>query len=246
MRKYEYNDNNFYAFRGDEIELGELSGLKGCKAIMAQQYCEKYPQGLVTCGSRFSIQVLMFARVCKYLNVPCIVCIPTGKSTDMIIKLESVGVEIQRIKPGYNTVLNARARTLAEERGYQFVPLGMLEETAYNIVADFVINNKELIERSQRIVVPVGSGTTLIGVAYGLKQLALDIPVLGVMVGMDATKNINKAKEYTEGINIELVKSEIPYDKEVFNDSIPELNKNYEAKCLEYIQENDLLWVVSE
>lgn len=243
VKEYNKNDMRFYALHNDLTHIG--ADLYGSKAIMAKEYCKIYPQGIVTCGSRFSIQVLMFARTCQFLNVPCVVCIPAGQDTDMTLKLKETNVQIEYIRPGYNTVLNARAREKATELGYGYVPLGMLEEIAYQTVANLVLENAESIKKASRIVIPVGSGTTLIGVVYGLKKAGINKPVLGVMVGMDATKNIfEKACTFTQNYDIMLVRSEISYDTEVDNDIIPTLNKTYEAKCLDYLQDNDLLWIV--
>lgn len=245
LKEYNINGTRFYAFHGDLIHVG--GDLYGAKALMATEYCKKYPNGIVTCGSRFSIQVLMFAKTCEFLGVPCVVCIPNGKETDMIKELKTTNAQIEYIRPGYNTVLNARAREKAEQLGYGYVPLGMLEDVAYNIVGELLKQNADKIERVSRIVIPVGSGTTLIGVANGLKMAGLNIPILGVMVGMDATDNIfKKGCTFTENSDILLVSSELSYDTQVESNIIPNLNKTYEAKCLPYIQENDLLWIVSQ
>ena len=245
LNKYQKDNFDFFALHNELIKVTD--SLNGSKSLLASKYCERYPQGIVTCGSRFSIQVLSFAKTCEKLNVPCIVCIPSGKETDMIKQLKNTNATIKYISPAYNTVLNARARETASELGYGYVPLGMLEEFAFEIISNIVLDNIDAIKNVNRIIVPVGSGTTLIGVAYGIKKAKLNIPILGVMVGMDATKNIFKKNlEYINGCNITLVKSEDDYNKQINNDIIPDLNKTYEAKCLPYIQGNDLFWIVDK
>lgn len=245
VNEYTMNETKFFALHNDLIHVG--GDLYGAKAVMAKEYCKRYKQGIVTCGSRFSIQVLMFAKVCEYYQVPCVVCIPAGKETDMIMELKKTNAMIEYIRPAYNNVLNARAREKAQELGYGYVPLGMLEPLAYETISNIVLDNIDNIKKASRIVVPVGSGTTLIGVAYGLKKANLNIPILGVMVGMNAAKNIFvKGCTFTEKCDIILVESEISYETEIENDIIPSLNKTYEAKCLPFLKENDLLWIVSQ
>ncbi len=123
----------------------------------------------------------------------------------------------------------------------------MLEDFAFNIVAELVTENIDIIKQCKRLVIPVGSGTTLIGIVHGLKKNNIDIPVIGVMTGMDATKNIyERFKDFTKEYDITLVKSELKYSQELCTDIIPDLNKIYESKCLEFIENGDLFWIVNK
>lgn len=243
FKNYIINNKNIIALHNDMIYVSD--DLIGSKALMASKYCEKFPNGISTCGSRFSTQVLMFSKVCNHFNVPCTVFIPSGKSTDVVEELKSINSNINYVYPGYNTVLNSKAKEYACRLNYRFVPLGMLEEFAFNIVSDLVYDNIDIIKQSKRIVIPVGSGTTLIGVAYGLYKNKIHIPILGVQTGMDASKNIKKFHEYTHNIPIDLVKSELKYSQKLQNDVIPNLNPIYEAKCINFLEENDLFWIVN-
>lgn len=244
-KDYEYNGIKFTALHCDNIKVSD--NLYGQKCYIAKKYCKDFPNGIVTCGSRFSTQVLMFAKTCEEFGVPCQVCIPAGKKTEMITELENTNAIINYIRPAYNSVLNARAREKAEELGYRFVALGMLEDYAFEIIANLVEQNQNIIKQHNRLVIPVGSGTILIGIVYGLKKLGIDIKVIGVMTGMDATKNIfTRFSKYTCDYDIELVKSEIEYKAQFKTDVIQDLNETYESKCLPYLCNNDLFWIVNK
>lgn len=244
-KDYEYNGKKFSVLHNDLLHID--GNLYGSKAYMAKEYCKQFPNGIVTCGSRFSTQVLMFAKTCQHYNVPCIVFIPAGQETDIMKELKTTNAQIEYVRPGYTSVVSARAREKAEQIGYRFVPLGMLEEFAFDIVANLVENNVNIIKRHKRLVIPVGSGTTLIGIVHGLKKRKIDIPVLGIMTGMDAKKNIyNKFQQYTENYNITLIKSDLKYSQKLDINIIPDLNETYESKCLPYIQDNDLFWIVNK
>lgn len=237
-----YNGIKFDMLRLDELET---KNGKGTKSFLAGEYAKKYPQGVVTSGSRNSVQVLSFARTFTKLNIPCIVCIPNGQDTDMIIELKKTNVIIKRITPAYNTVLNARARETATEKGYGHVPLGMLEDFAYDKNSLLVDKYVHILKNYKEIVVPVGSGTSLIGIVKGLKKNNLNINVIGVQTGMNAEKNIfKKAEEITKDYPITLKKSNEKYNNTLKNEL--DLNETYEAKCLPFIKENSLLWVVDK
>ena len=199
--------NNIYVLR---LDKRETYGLYGDKARIAYEM-SKGQKGIVTCGSRESIQTVAFAQVCDILNIPCEIHIPKGKDTDSILKLENTNCNIIREKVGYNNVLNAHARDNAKNKGYKFIQLGMLCDEAYTLIGQNVDLIISYLHDIKRIVIPVGSGTTLIGIANELYHRGIDIPILGVMCGMDATKNIIKN---TYNNNVSLVKSNVKYHVE--------------------------------
>lgn len=231
--------NNIYVLR---LDKRETYGLYGDKARIAYEM-SKGQKGIVTCGSRESIQTVAFAEVCDILNIPCDIHIPKGKDTDSILRLENTNCNIIREKVGYNNVLNAHARTNAEEKSYKFIQLGMLCNEAYELIGQNVDLIIPYLDNIKRIVIPVGSGTTLIGIVNELNKRNIDIPVVGIMCGMDATKNI---KIYTQYNNIVLIPSDVNYHvaKNVEFYGIV-LNPTYEAKCVQYLQDGDLFYIVA-
>ncbi len=233
-------NNNYYLRMDKQI----FNNILGGKAQLAYVFCANQ-KGIVTCGSRHSIQVLTFALMCQELSIPCHVHIPKGKDTEMTDKLKETNCIINIEKVGYNNVLNAHARDNAKLLNYKYIPLGMKTQEAFDIISENIACIKPYLKDIKRIVVPVGSGTTLIGVIQGLIKNNINIDVLGVMVGMDSTKFINESVQYE---NLQLVKSSFEYEKaykETKVDGI-ELNSYYEAKCLEFLQENDLLYIVAK
>ena len=231
--------DNIYILR---LDKRNTHGLYGDKVRIAYEM-SKGQKGIVTCGSRESIQTVAFAEVCDILNIPCDVHIPKGKTTNSILRLENTNCNIIREKVGYNNVLNAHARDNAKEKGYKFVQLGMLCDEAYTLIGQNVDLIIPYINDIKRIIIPVGSGTTLIGIANELYWHGIDIPIIGVMCGMDATKNIINN---TCSNNIVLVKSNVKYHVEKNIDFYGiNLNPIYEGKCVPYIQDGDLFYIVA-
>lgn len=217
-----------------------FNGIYGGKAEIAYQICQN-TNGIVTCGSRESIQVLTFAQMCDTLSIPCQVHIPKGKETDITSKLKNTNANIIYEKVGYNNVLNAHAKNAANELNYKFISLGMTNcLEAIEIIKN---NTKKLLKQfpnTERIVVPVGSGTTMIGICEYLHNNDLNIPVLGISVGMEVNKILQKNTNY-QYYNI--IKSSFSYNYHVKHEF---LNPVYEAKCVEFLKNNDTLYVVAK
>ena len=72
-----------------------------------------------------------------------------------------------------------------------------------------------------------------------LNYIKSNIPVLGILVGMDSTKNIAKNTTYKY---YNIIKSEYKYQDKIKHEF---LNPTYEAKCVPYLEENDTLYVVA-
>lgn len=96
-KEYEYNGKNFVALHNDLLHVD--GDLYGAKAYMASKYCKLFPNGIVTCGSRFSTQVLMFAKTCSFYKVPCIVYIPAGQETEIMKELKTTKAIVEYVRP---------------------------------------------------------------------------------------------------------------------------------------------------
>lgn len=216
------------------------NGIYGGKAEIAYKLCQNV-DGIVTCGSRESVQVLTFAQMCDALNIPCQIHIPKGQETEMINKLKQTNTNIIYEKVGYNNVLNAHAKNAANELGYKFIPLGMI---GCQEAIDIIKKNTSILLKSfpdtKRIVVPVGSGTTMVGICEYLYENNLVVPVLGISVGMDVAKILQKNTKYQ---HYNIIKSSVSYNHHVEHEF---LNPIYEAKCVEFLKDNDTMYVVAK
>lgn len=199
--------------------------------------------GLVTAGSRQSPQVNIVAHIAKRLGIPCRVHVPAGELTPELVSAQAAGAEIVVHRPGYNSVIVARARADAGERGWTEIPFGMECEEAVRQTASQVA---ALPKRVNRIVIPVGSGMTLAGVLHGLRALKDERRVVGVVVGADPVARLDKYAPKGWRDWVQLVPAGIDYHKHApvtVVDGV-ELDPVYEAKCIPFLEPGDLLWVV--
>jgi 1-aminocyclopropane-1-carboxylate deaminase/D-cysteine desulfhydrase-like pyridoxal-dependent ACC family enzyme/DNA modification methylase len=231
--------DNIYFKRDDKFSIG---GGKGGK-VRTCWHLAQGAKGLVTAGSRSSPQVNIVAQIAKKLGIPCRAHTPQGALSPEVKMAQQAGAEIIQHKAGYNNVIIKRASDDAEALGWTNIPFGMECEEAVEMTARQVENIPADIKR---IVVPVGSGMSLSGILHGLKNFGLNIPVLGIVVGADPVKRLNKfAPEGWEEM-VELVRAAESYDEYAAQTEIKgiKLDPIYEAKCISFLQDGDLLWIV--
>ena len=200
-------------------------------------------EGLVTAGSRSSPQVNIVAQIARRLGIPCHVHVPQGKLTPELRQAQQAGAEVVQHKAGRNNVIIARARDDAAETGWLEIPFGMECQEAVDATASQV---KDLPEGVKRIVVPVGSGMTLAGILTGLVQQGLDIPVVGVKVGANPTKRLNKWAPKGWSKLVTLVDSGQDYHEQAKQLEWEDirLDSIYEAKCISFLEAGDLFWII--
>lgn len=222
-------------------DLYEFAGVRGGKVRTCRALAAGAP-GLVTAGSRASPQVNIVAHVARALGVPCRVHVPTGALAPEVAAAAECGAEIVRHSPGYNTVIIARAREDAAARGWREIPFGMECEEAVRQTAAQVGDWPDGV---RRVVVPVGSGMSLAGVLAGLARAGRDMPVLGVAVGADPTKRLDRFAPGWRS-RCSLVRSRLDYHAAAPVDRLGDvvLDPIYEAKCLPFLVAGDLLWCV--
>lgn len=198
--------------------------------------------GLVTAGSRQSPQVNIVAAIAERMGIPCRVHVPSGAMTPELMNASAHGAEIVQHSPGRNSVIIARARADAKERGWTEIPFGMECHAAIEQTRRQVAN----IPPDRRIVIPVGSGMSLSGLLHGLLDYGRQNPVIGVCVGADPEKRLDEYAPAGWRSMVTLVKAQTDYHTPAAvcdYDGIP-LDPIYEAKCLPYLEPGDLFWIV--
>ena len=199
---------------------------------------------LVTAGSRGSPQVHIVALIAKGLGVACRVHVPAAKQSYPELELaRELGAEVVEHRPGYNSVIAARAKADAINTGAAHIPFGMecveaVEETAGQC--------GNLPVHAARIVVPVGSGMSLAGIIRGVAAKFLaPIPILGVVVGASPTKRLDKYAPHWRNY-CTLVRPQEGYSMPAKHTSWwgIELDPHYEAKAAPFVKPGDLFWVV--
>jgi 1-aminocyclopropane-1-carboxylate deaminase/D-cysteine desulfhydrase-like pyridoxal-dependent ACC family enzyme len=222
-------------------DLYTAGGAHGGKARACWALAQGAP-GLVTACSRISPQGAIVASIARALGIPAVVHTASGPYTDEMRVAEAAGAIIVQHRPGYTTVTRCRARADAEKRGWKCIPFGMECEEAVEETRRQVQN---LSTGVQRIVIPLGSGMSAAGVLWGLYDTGQDIPVLGVLVGGDPTKRLDRYAPPMWRFQMRVERAPGMYTRGVdFSVDGVRFDPHYEAKCGSFLRNGDLLWIV--
>lgn len=254
-----------YWLKRDDLWQGAAPA-RGGKARTAEMLCIRAKTRGVTefhsTHDRNSSVPGMLARVCQHHCIGLHLWYPDS-ATPMaapFIEAWRCGAVAHPIRPGYMSVRKKRMRDFVEGTGeyacqHAILDVGLRwEDCGRAETAVQAANVLDLVKRGEarRVVVPVGSGGMLLGISDGLPG----IPILGVCCGGFPDVELPG--------NVELVKSSLEFACEVraaiCHDGgwhfIPEAWENpcegdvdldpvYEAKCVEFLEEGDLLWLVA-
>lgn len=239
-----------YYKREDEFVINGVCGGKArvINEIVTRQMSCGYTH-FVTCGSRDSRQCEALAKVCELHGVSSHIFMPSGNDTDIIRSIEETKyATIHRTKVGYNTVLIAESRKYANNTGAFYIPFGM------GMIETLEIQSKQVENIPldvKRIVVPCGGGMNMIAVIKGLENIGrTDVEVVGVQVGANPYKTFNAWLPNTLfeecKIKYSFVKADGEYGKAAKVTMIDdvELDNMYEAKCIPFLNDGDMLWIV--
>ena len=238
--------------REDEFVVNGVCGGKArvLNEIVTRSMNHGYTN-FVTCGSRDSRQCEALAKVCELHGVSSHIFMPKGKDTDVSLSIENTkGATIHRTKVGYNNVLMSQAKTFANDNKYVYLPFGLDCEETIDINKLQVLNVPKEVKR---IVVPCGGGMNMIAVIKGLENYGrTDVSVLGVVVGANPQKTIDKYIHNTlfdcTAVKWSLVQHPSSYSQKAVVTQIDgvELDEIYEAKCIPFMRDGDMLWIVGK
>lgn len=237
---------DIYVKREDLAEFKNINGGKG--RVITYLIEEGIEQGFVdfvTCGSRDSVQCEMLSLACECYDVNCHIFMPSGHDTPIINQIKhNSRTQLIRTDVGYVSTLKKQSLTYAEENNYFYIPFGLEDQITIEINKTQVQN---IPNEVKRIVVPIGSGMNFISILKGLEEYNKIIPVMGIQIGLDPTKNIQKFLGETN-IPYTIIKTDLTYNKQAKEYMLGniKLNKTYEAKCLPYLQPNDLFWIIGK
>lgn len=159
------------------------------------------------------------------------------------------GAILVPVRPGYLSVVQARARAAAQLHGYALLPLGLegwegVRQTASSAAA----LAGHLPAGVRRLVVPVGSGMMLSGILWGLRKAGLErLPVLGVAVGQPPDQRLDTYAPpgWRRQVALRPSGSDFLRPASRIEHLGVRLDHSYEAKCVPYLEPDDLFWLVA-
>lgn len=243
---------NHYYKRDDYFTV---HGVRGGKSRSAYQIIQRAVslgyKDFVTAGSRMSPQCEIVSCICEQMGLTAHLFMPSGEETTVIRNINTnKNSIIHRTKVGYNSVICHHAEEFAKNNNCYYIPFGM--ECSDNIeITKHQVQN--IPEQVKHIVMPCGSGMSMISVIRGLNHYKMyDKKVTGVIVGKSPQKTFERFLPNnlfeTNMIEYNFVHSPNKYDEIPTVTCIDdvELDPVYEAKCIPFVNDGDLLWIVGK
>ena len=236
IQKYGSN----YVKRDDLFEYAERRGGKVRAALYVIN--KSKANCLVTAGNINSPQINNVSSIGRKLGKPVVAFTSTGVLGNEVKLAKEKGATIKQLSPGYKSVIKKRAKSYAKKNNCKYVPYGMDTPEAHKLTAEQV---KNIPSNIKRIVISVGGASSIIGVIQGIMKFKKSIKVVGIVVGADPTKTLDKYVPNWRSV-ASLVFSNLKYSEPapITNFNGIELDPYYEAKTLPYIKHGDLLWII--
>lgn len=150
--------------------------VRGAYYKISQLSEEEKAKGVIACSAGNHAQGVALAAAKN--GIHSLICLPDGAPISKVEATKSYGAEVCLVDGVYDDAYN-KAMELKEEKGYTFVHPFDDE----NVIAGQGTIGLEILEQLgdvDAVVVPVGGGGLISGVAFAIKQLRPEVKVYGV------------------------------------------------------------------
>ena len=150
--------------------------VRGAGFMISQLSKEEKDKGVIACSAGNHAQGVALAAQ-KY-GIKSVICLPDGAPISKVEATKSYGAEVVMVKGVYDDAYN-HALKLRDEMGYTFVhPFDSDDVIAgQGTIGLEILNNLQNIDA---VVVPIGGGGLISGIAYAVKHLSPKTKVYGV------------------------------------------------------------------
>lgn len=150
--------------------------VRGAYYKISQLTDEEREKGVIACSAGNHAQGVALAAT--KAGIKSLICLPDGAPISKVEATKSYGAEVCLVEGVYDDAYN-KALQLRDEKGYTFIHPFDDE----NVIAGQGTIGLELLEQipdMDAVVVPIGGGGLISGVAFAIKQLNPKIKVYGV------------------------------------------------------------------
>ncbi|MBE6597316.1 MAG: threonine ammonia-lyase [Ruminococcaceae bacterium] len=160
----------------ENLQITGSFKVRGAGYKISQLSDEEKARGVIACSAGNHAQGVALAAS-KY-GIKATICLPDGAPISKVEATKSYGAEVVMVKGVYDDAYK-RALELKEEKGYTFVhPFDDDNVIAGQGTIGLEILNE--LDDIDAVVVPIGGGGLISGVAFVIKQLNPNIKVYGV------------------------------------------------------------------
>ncbi len=168
-------DNRIY-LKTENLQVTGSFKLRGAYYKISQLTEEQKAAGIIACSAGNHAQGVALAS--SRMGLKSIVCMPDGAPISKVEATRALGAEVCLVPGAYDDAYE-HARRLEEETHATFIhPFNDEEVIAGQGTIGLEI--LEQLDNTDAVVVPVGGGGLISGVAFAIKQLRPDVKVYGV------------------------------------------------------------------
>lgn len=160
----------------ENLQLTGSFKLRGSGYMISQLTDEQKSHGVIACSAGNHAQGVALAAT-KY-GIRSLICLPDGAPISKVEATKGYGADVELVPGVYDDAYN-RAIQLRDEKGYTFVHPFDDE----NVIAGQGTIGLEILDDLDdvdAVVVPIGGGGLISGVAYAVKKLKPSVKVYGV------------------------------------------------------------------
>ena len=189
------SENSDIYLKTENLQVTGSFKLRGAYYKISQLSDEEKSKGIVACSAGNHAQGVALAASRK--NIQATICMPDSAPVMKVDSTKKLGARVELVKGAYDDA-HDRAVQLVEETGATFI---------HPYDDDFVIAGQATIgleildqlEDVQNIIVPIGGGGLISGVAFAVKSLKPSVKVYGVQAA-GAASMYNSFKNHSREI----------------------------------------------
>lgn len=170
------NPNCEVYLKTENLQITGSFKVRGAYYKISQLSDEEKKKGVIACSAGNHAQGVALAAAKN--GIKSLICLPDGAPISKVEATKSYGAEVCLVEGVYDDAYN-KALQLKDEKGYTFIHPFDDE----NVIAGQGTIGLELLDQLpdvDAVIVPIGGGGLISGVAFALKSLKPDIKVYGV------------------------------------------------------------------
>ena len=168
-------DSEIY-LKTENLQITGSFKVRGAYYMMSQLTEEEKARGVIACSAGNHAQGVALAAAKNYIK--SLICLPDGAPISKVEATKSYGAEVCMVNGVYDDAYK-KALELKEEKNYTFVHPFDNED----VIAGQGTIGLEILEQMpdvEAVIVPIGGGGLISGVAFAIKNLNPNIKVYGV------------------------------------------------------------------
>ena len=168
-------DSEIY-LKTENLQITGSFKVRGAYYMMSQLTEEEKARGVIACSAGNHAQGVALAAAKNHIK--SLICLPDGAPISKVEATKSYGAEVCMVNGVYDDAYQ-KALELKEEKNYTFVHPFDNED----VIAGQGTSGLEILEQMpdvEAVIVPIGGGGLISGVAFAIKNLNPNIKVYGV------------------------------------------------------------------